>query len=93
MCNKNLTFDLNLQEIKPRNLTDEEFLFSEDQACYVIAAKEENKELIFELAKKTNIKLNKIANVINDNIIINKEVISYKELKTINDNIFPSKFS
>ncbi|MFT5795789.1 MAG: phosphoribosylformylglycinamidine (FGAM) synthase-like enzyme [Ulvibacter sp.] len=93
MCNDHLTFDLNLKKIKPKNLTNEEFLFAEDQACYVISSKPDNKDSILNLAKEKNIKITRIGNVINDDIIINNQKIPYQELKTINNNIFSNKFS
>jgi phosphoribosylformylglycinamidine (FGAM) synthase-like enzyme len=92
MCNNNLTFDLDLNHIKPKNLTNEEFLFSEDQGNYIIATNPRKKDSILKLAEENNVKITKISNVISDNIIINGEELSYKKLKTINDNVFDSKF-
>lgn len=92
MCNDNLTFNLDLNRIKPKNLTNEEFLFSEDQGNYIITINPDKKKEILELAKENNIKITKISDVISNNIIINKEKLSYQELKTANNNIFDNKF-
>jgi phosphoribosylformylglycinamidine synthase len=93
MCNNNLTFDLDLPSIKSDNLTDEEFLFAEDQSNYVVTINIKNKNKILELAKENNIKITRISRVITDDIIINGEKLSLEELKSVNDNVFESKFS
>lgn len=92
MCNNNLTFDLSLNNIKPSNLTQEEFLFAEDQANYVITINPKLKDNILKLAKENGIKITKISEVISDNIIINGDKISFNELKSMNDNIFTKNF-
>lgn len=93
MCNNNLTFNLNLSQIKPNNLSNEEFLFAEDQANYIISVNANDSNKILELAQEKSVEITKIGNVITDNIIINDVKLPYKELKSVNDNIFDKKFS
>lgn len=93
MCNNNLAFDLNLQNIKINDKSDAEILFSEDQACYIVAVNKDYKEKLLNLSKDADISLTAIAKVVKDDIIINDETISLQELKNLNNNIFIENFS
>lgn len=85
-CKINLKENLN-------NLSEEEFLFSEDQSRYVISVAANNIAEIEKIAAKSNVKICQIGEVINDNINLDGAEIKVDDLIKINEEVFYNKFS
>jgi phosphoribosylformylglycinamidine synthase len=88
----NLGIKIN-QQFFEENSNPNALMFGEDQARYIIAISGNNIELLSNLANQNSIDLFKIGEVVKDNIAVNQDLVSIKELQNLNEKVFPEKFS
>jgi len=69
------------------------FLFGEDQSRYIVALDEALSSDLLKLAKKNDVEIIKIGEVVKEKIIISNSEISMNELIRINEQVFEKKFS
>lgn len=91
MCSSNLGCEVITQSFDQDNLLN--ILFGEDQSRYIVALAESLSDDFIKLAKKNDIVITKIAEVIKEKILISSNHIDVKELIEINESVFEKKFS
>lgn len=92
MCNNNLAINISLNQTA-NQIGFEAYFYGEDQARYVISAKQENIDKIKNLAKQGGVYLEEIGKVSNDEIRIENSAAKLTELNNLNEGLFPTKFS
>ncbi len=91
MCSPQLGCNLNFKNVFYQDNL-ENILFGEDQSRYIFTCQNEFAEIILQQAKKQNLNLTLLGNVIADNFICDNQFISVKDLQYLNQQVFPSYF-
>lgn len=93
-CSAKLGCKIDISDIKEKkSLTNEQILFGEDQSRYVVSVDDLNIKNFLKIAEKNKITINKIGEVIAENIEYDAQFLKVNELQKISQAVFDKKFS
>ena len=94
MCSEKLGCDLNISELKKETALEEnQILFGEDQARYIVALDSSKADEFKKMAAKNEIPVFKIGAVAQEKIHLNSCEVLVKDLIQANEAVFEKKFS